>query len=112
MSDLERYIARRKKRDPEFAEGFGTGYKLFKLRGDHMEIDYDKIDDYTLALLYLVTSENKYGARAWKSFDWETMNRLHEKGYISNPKSKALSIALSEEGLSRAKELFEKFFAK
>ncbi len=25
--------------------------------------------------------------RAWKGFDWETMNRLHEKGYISNPKS-------------------------
>ena len=40
------------------------------------------------------------------------MNRLHEKGYISNPKSKALSVALSEEGLSRAKELFETLFAK
>ncbi len=77
-----------------------------------MEIDYDKIDDCTLALLYLVTSESRYGARAWKGFDWETMNRLHEKGYISDPKSKALSVALSEEGLSRAKELFETFFAK
>jgi hypothetical protein len=40
------------------------------------------------------------------------MNRLHAKGYISNPKSKALSVALSEEGLSRAKELFETLFAK
>lgn len=76
-----------------------------------MEIDYDKIDDCTLALLYLVTSENKYGARAWKSFDWDTMDRLHKKGYISDPRSKALSIVLSEEGLSRAKELFEHFFA-
>lgn len=77
-----------------------------------MDIDYDKIDDCTLALLYLVTSVDKYGARAWKGFDWETMNRLHEKGYISNPKSKALSVALSAEGLSRAKEMFETFFAK
>lgn len=77
-----------------------------------MDIDYDRIDDCTLALLYLVTSENKYGARAWKSFDWDTMDRLHQKGYISNPKSKAMSIALSEEGLSRSKELFERFFAK
>ncbi len=43
----------------------------------------------TLALLYLVTSTGEFGARAWKGFDWDTMNRLHEKGYISNPKSKA-----------------------
>lgn len=78
----------------------------------NMDIDYDKIDDCTLALLYLVTSVDKYGARAWKGFDWETMNRLHEKGYISNPKSKALSVVLSEEGLTRSKELFETFFAK
>ena len=77
-----------------------------------MEMDCDKIDDCTLALLYLVAIEDKYGARAWKSFDWETMNRLHEKGYISNPKSKAKSVAFSEEGLARSQELFEKLFAK
>lgn len=77
-----------------------------------MDVNYDKIDDCTLALLFLVTSEDKYGARAWKSFDWETMNRLHEKGYISDPKSKAKSVAMSEEGLSRAKEMFEFFFAE
>jgi hypothetical protein len=77
-----------------------------------MEIDYEKVDDYTLALLYLVTSKEKFGARAWKSFDWETMNRLHEKGYISNPKSKARSVALSEEGYARARELFEGLFTK
>jgi len=77
-----------------------------------MDIDYEKIDDYTLALLYLVMSQDKCGARAWKSFDWETMNRLHEKSYISNPKSKALSVALSEEGLARSRELFERLFAR
>ncbi|MBP7052730.1 MAG: hypothetical protein KBE65_17100 [Phycisphaerae bacterium] len=77
-----------------------------------MEINYDKVDDFTLALLYLVTSEGKYGARAWKSFDWDTMDRLHQKGYISDPKGKAKSVALSEEGLSRAKELFEALFGE
>jgi len=77
-----------------------------------MDIDYDKIDDCTLALLYLVTSENEYGARAWKSFDWATMDRLHQKGYISDPKSKAMSIVMSQEGLSRSKALFEDFFAR
>lgn len=75
-----------------------------------MEIDYDRIDDFTLALLFLVTSESRHGARAWKSFDWDTMDRLHKKGYISDPKGKAKSVVIYEEGLSRAKELFEHFF--
>ena len=30
MSDVERYIARRKQTDPEFAEGFEEGYKAFE----------------------------------------------------------------------------------
>jgi len=34
-----------------------------------MDIDYDKIDDCTLALLHLVASPGPFGARAWKSFD-------------------------------------------
>lgn len=31
MSDLKKYIANRKKIDPEFAEGFEIGYEQFKL---------------------------------------------------------------------------------
>ncbi len=79
-----------------------------------MDCDTDRIDDYTLALLYLVVCEHEkgMGARAWKSFDWATMNRLHEKGYISDPKTKAKSIVMSEEGFERAKELFTKFFGR
>ena len=30
MSDVEKYIAERKKTDPEFAEGFEEGYKEFE----------------------------------------------------------------------------------
>ena len=51
------------------------------------------------------------GVRAWKGQDWDTMERLHSKGYISNPKSKAKSVVLSEEGGKRSKELFVKHFA-
>jgi hypothetical protein len=38
-----------------------------------MNYDEDKIDEYTLALLYLVTHERHegLGARAWKGFDWK-----------------------------------------
>jgi hypothetical protein len=38
------------------------------------------------------------------------MDRLCEKGYISDPKSKAMPVALSDEGVKQAKELFERFF--
>lgn len=77
-----------------------------------MDGDTDRVDDYTLALLYLAVCEQEKGVRgpAWKTFDWATMNRLHEKGYISDPKKKTKSIELSEKGFQRAKELFTKFF--
>ena len=77
-----------------------------------MDDDTDRVDDYTLALLYLAVCEQEKGLRgpAWKTFDLAVMNRLHEKGYISNPKSKAKAIEMSVKGLQRAKELFAKFF--
>ena len=79
-----------------------------------MDFDENIIDEYTLALLYLVTHERHegLGARAWKGFDWDTLNRLHNKGYISNPICKAKSVGMSEEGFLKAKELFEKHFSK
>jgi len=77
-----------------------------------VEYDEDKVDECTLALLYLVTHDRQEGcgARAWKGFDWDTMNRLHEKGLISNPISKAKSVAMSEEGFKKAEDLFKKHF--
>ena len=51
-----------------------------------MNIELAKIDTAVLALLYLGRHD---GDRTWKSFDWDAMNRLHEKGYITNPMSKA-----------------------
>jgi len=79
-----------------------------------MNYHRDKIDEYTLALLYLVVHERQegMGARAWKGFDWETMNRLYDKGYISNPVGKTKSVGMTEEGFLKAKELFERHFLK
>jgi hypothetical protein len=85
---------------------------MFSLEMGIMEYDKGKVDEYTLALLFLVMhDENEHGARAWKGFDWDTMNRLHEKRFIGNPVSKAKSVVVTPEGYNkRAKELFEKFF--
>jgi hypothetical protein len=74
-----------------------------------MELDTDKIDDAVLALLYLGLHD---GARAWKGFDWEAMNRLHEQGYITDPRSKAKSVDFTEQGFERAKHLLEELFSK
>ena len=76
-----------------------------------MEFDQNKVDEVVLALLWLTAFEvDEYGARAWKSHDWDALDRLHEKGYISDPKSKAKSVVLTEEGMARARELFERHF--
>ena len=71
-----------------------------------MEYDRDKVDEVTLALRF----KDPVGVRAWKGRDWETMDRLHSKGYISDPKSKAKSVMLSEEGEKRSKKLSRSIF--
>ena len=77
-----------------------------------MDYDKEKVDEYTLALLYLVAHEREegFGARAWKRYDWDTMNRLHEKGLITNPVGKAKSVGLTEEGFKKSESLFKNFF--
>lgn len=74
-----------------------------------MDYDVEKIDDVVLALFWLTLHDD---VRAWKGFDWESLNRLHEKGFIGDPRGKAKSVVLTEEGLQRSRELFERLFAK
>ena len=74
-----------------------------------MAFDNDKIDEAVLALLLLGVHD---GARAWKGFDWEAMNRLHEKGFIPDPRGKAKSVVFTEEGLVEAQRLLETLFSK
>jgi hypothetical protein len=74
-----------------------------------MEIDTERIDEAVLALLQLTLHD---GARAWKGFDWETLNRLHAKHLITNPVGKAKSVVLTPEGLRESERLFGKLFTK
>jgi hypothetical protein len=81
---------------------------------DKVEIDLDRIDDAVLALLYLTTHDDRIPglARAWKTFSWEAMNRLHAKGLIGDPASKAKSVVLTADGLNRSEALFYELFGK
>ena len=77
-----------------------------------MDYDKDKVDEFTLALLWLTSFKDPAGIRAWKGQDWGTMERLHEKGFISDPRSKTKSVLLSEAGKKRSRELFAKHFSR
>ncbi|HEX2529417.1 MAG TPA: DUF6429 family protein [Geminicoccus sp.] len=57
-----------------------------------MEIDTDRMDEAVLALLYLGLHACW---RAWKGFDWAAMDRLHQKGIISDPASEAERLFVS-----------------
>ena len=74
-----------------------------------MEIDTDKIDDMVLALLWLTLHEDN---RAWKGHDWDAMDRLFQKGFIFDPKSKTKSVVFTDEGLKRSEELFNRYFSR
>lgn len=77
-----------------------------------MQIDTDKIDEMVLALLHLTSFEEGPAIRTWKGHDWDALNRLHEKGFISDPRRKAKSVVFSEDGAKRSMELFKAFFEK
>ena len=74
-----------------------------------MALDTDRIDETVLALIYLGLHDQY---RAWKGFDWDAMNRLHEKGMIQNPVNKTKSVVFTTDGLLRSRELFDKMFRR
>ena len=77
-------------------------------RGVVMKPDTDQIDAAVLALLLLGLHDD---ARVWKTFDWDAMDRLHAKGFISDPVGKAKSVVLTDEGRREAERLFQMMFA-
>lgn len=69
----------------------------------------ERIDAAVLALLLLGLHD---GDRAWKTFDWEAMDRLHAKGLISNPAGRTKSVRLTEAGLEAAREAQDALFRR
>ena len=74
---------------------------------DWDSIDWECVDEAALAIMLLGLHE---GWRTWKGFDWEVLNRLHDKGFITDPQSKAKSVIFTEKGLEESQRLFEKYF--
>jgi hypothetical protein len=75
---------------------------------DEDEIDWLAVEEAGFAILGLTLHD---GNRAWKSFSWELTDRWHELGWIADPRGKAKSVVLTEEGVAKAHELLRKRFA-
>jgi hypothetical protein len=86
-------------RSPDWYDGRASG----------IEFDEEKMDDTVLALLLLGLHAH---TRAWKGHDWIVLDRLFQKGYITDPAGKAKSVMLTDPGLAEAQRLFKKFFAR
>ncbi len=75
-----------------------------------------KLDDAVLALLSLCINDNEIGSKpgiqANPGFDYETLKRLHAKGYLASPPSilPDRPVWLTPDGARRARELFRELF--
>jgi hypothetical protein len=74
-----------------------------------MPIDERKIDEAVLGLLYLTLHED---GRAWKGFDWKSLDRLHRMGLIKDPVNKNKSVVLTEKAIAESKRIFQLLFEK
>ena len=73
-----------------------------------MKLNEQKVDERVLAVLWLTLHDE---CRVWKTVDWEVMDRLHERGLISNPASRGKSVVLTDEGLAEAERAARKLFS-
>ena len=68
--------------------------------------------ELALALLFLNRFREKVGPnnvwRAWKGFDFDTLDKLAEAGLISSSRT-AKSVTLTDEGLAEARRLLDKY---
>ena len=71
-----------------------------------MGIDTGRIYDAVLELSDAARSP------AWKGFDRVSMDRLNEKGFIHDSKSKARSMILTAKGERATREPFERLFGR
>lgn len=73
-------------------------------------LNHDKLSEAALAILGLTAFRDRHVVRAWKGMDWDLLDALHEKGWIDDPKGKARSVVLTDEGAQLAQDLLQRHF--
>ena len=77
----------------------------------------DKLDDAVLAMLSVCIIDdeigNRPGIQTQEGFNYESLIRLHKKGYLATcPHHPINAIWLTPEGARRARELFRQMFCE
>ena len=73
-------------------------------------INKEKLAEAALAILCLTLHSDGYSDRAWKGMDWDVTDMLYQNGWILDPKGKAKSVIVTEDGAKKAEEFLMKHF--
>lgn len=70
----------------------------------------ENLKEFTLLILYLQSWKERMETlpRSWKGYDFDILNELSDEGMTIDSK-RAKFVLLTEEGVSRAKEIAEKY---
>ena len=87
-------------------------HAVFRNMAKDFQNDEELIEELTLSLIALTAwKEDVHGediTRAWKGYDFNILDGLTEKGYISGSK-KSKSVILTDEGRRKADQLIKKY---
>jgi Domain of unknown function (DUF6429) len=73
-------------------------------------LNQEKLSEAALAILGLTAFRDQHVVRAWKGMDWDLLDVLYQKGWIDDPKGKAKSVVLTDEGARLAEDLLQRHF--
>ena len=83
--------------------------KLKAQQAHTIELITDKLHAAVFGILFLTLHDK---TRAWKTFDWDVLGRLHQQGLILNPRNKDKAVTFTEIGLQTVKANLETLFGK
>jgi uncharacterized protein DUF6429 len=73
-------------------------------------LNQEKLSEAALAILGLTAFRDQHIVRAWKGMDWDLLDVLYQKGWIDDPKGKAKSVVLTDEGARLAEDLLQRHY--
>jgi hypothetical protein len=76
-----------------------------------MQYDDARVVQAVLAVLQLTAHKDGPVVRAWKGIDFAVMERLHELGYIEDPRNKYKSVVFTDAGAEAAEAAAASLFA-
>lgn len=85
-------------------------FQLFGKQNNDMKIEEnmgERLENLTLLMIYLQSWKTGPNWMAWKGYDFQILNKLNEKGFISDKKTWK-SLFITDKGIEKAKQILEK----